>query len=195
MSTSREAAKPILREHVCDGIQEYDQKLPNWWLFTFYIFVVLFAIYWVAFFHLRALPTDAAKLDPVLAELQKKKTSQMTAMLDDAKLLEMSKNEAVVTEGKAIYTSTCLPCHGPNLGGKSEAPIYIGLSLIDKDWKYGNTPTAIYKQIYNGTPDPVANATKGEMIMPPQGLILGADKVAKAASFVLHEWQTKNPAK
>jgi cytochrome c oxidase cbb3-type subunit III len=193
MSTTRESSKPVLREHVYDGIQEYDQKLPNWWLFTLYIFVVVFVVYWVAFFHLGKLPTDAGRLDPRVAELRQKKASQMAAMLDDTKLLQMSKDSAVIAEGKTIYTSICFPCHGPNLGGKTEGAIYIGLSLVDKEWKYGGTPTAIYKQIYNGTPDPAANLAKGEMIMPPQGAVLGAEKAAKVASFVIHEWHARNP--
>jgi cytochrome c oxidase cbb3-type subunit III len=197
MST-REAPTPILREHVFDGIQEYDQKLPNWWLFTLYIFVVLFVAFWIAFYHVHALSTDAAKLDPQIAELRQKKTNLMAAMLNDDKLLAMSKDSAVIAEGKGIYTSVCLPCHGPNLGGKTEAPMYIGRSLLTKDLKYvkaptGISPIAVYKQIYNGTPDPAANLAKGEMIMPPQGLVLGAEKAAKAAAFVVHEWQAKNP--
>lgn len=193
MSARKEPAKPILREHVFDGIQEYDQKLPNWWLFTFYIFVIFFVIFWVAFYHLHALKTDAGRLDPIVESLRKKKTDQMAGMLNDDKLLSMSKDAAAVAEGKAVYSTICVACHGPNMGGRTEAPIYIGLSLVDKEWKYGGAPTAIYKMIYDGTPDPAAAMAKGEMIMPPQGMILGADKVAKAAAYVLHEWETKQP--
>lgn len=191
MSSRKEPAKPILREHVYDGIEEYDQKLPNWWLFTFYIFAIFFVLFWVAYFHLHKLPSDAARLDPQIAELRQKKMNEMIAMLNDDKLLELSKDASMVSEGRMIYTSTCLPCHGPNLGGRTEAPIYIGLSLVDKEWKYGDTPTAIYKMIYDGTPDPAAALAKGEMIMPPQSISLGAEKVAKAAAFVLHEWHAR----
>jgi len=44
-SKPEKASGPELRDHVFDGIQEFDNKLPNWWLWTFYIMVIFYFIY------------------------------------------------------------------------------------------------------------------------------------------------------
>ena len=41
-----------LRPHVFDGIEEYDQKLPNWWLWTFYGAIILFVVLWFGYYQM-----------------------------------------------------------------------------------------------------------------------------------------------
>ena len=50
-----------VREHSFDGIQEYDNRLPNWWLAILYGSIVFSLIYWIWFHTLGvgALPRES----------------------------------------------------------------------------------------------------------------------------------------
>ena len=48
--TSTDASQePQLREHVYDGIQEYDNPLPAWWFYMFLI-TIIWVVYAIVFF-------------------------------------------------------------------------------------------------------------------------------------------------
>ena len=48
--------------HVYDDIEEADNKLPNWWLFTFYVAIAIFAAYWVIYYHAGLTSTDHQRI-------------------------------------------------------------------------------------------------------------------------------------
>ena len=64
LSSEMKKNEIILRDHTYDGIEEYDQKLPNWWLFTLYIMIVAFVIFWVLYYQSPAnMQNDYERLD------------------------------------------------------------------------------------------------------------------------------------
>ena len=48
---ARKKGEVILREHEYDGIQEYDQKLPNWWLYTLFGAILFFLVDWGIYYN------------------------------------------------------------------------------------------------------------------------------------------------
>lgn len=172
----------ILRDHTYDGIEEFDQKLPNWWLFTLYITIVAFVVYWVAYYQLPlGIKSDLEKVDLAVASLEAKRESQLAEMvksLTNESLMEMSLVDNNVQDGQAIYESKCLACHGKELNAMMGALKLPGVSLVDTEWKYGGKPLDIMNIVTNGSPD----VTKGMIAWKTQ---LSPSDIAKVVAYVL----------
>lgn len=186
---ARTEGEVILREHEYDGIQEYDQKLPNWWLFTLYAAILFFIIAWVVYYQTGLVRTDqqAVTADMSLIQAHKKNLLEKTLeKLDDATLVnEWASDSAIVANGKVFYDKVCLSCHGPEL----DAPQKLGLSLVDGEWKYGAAPMAIFKLINEGTPLESKGMEPTGMRMPPWGQSYSPTEIAEVVAFII----AKNP--
>lgn len=176
---------PDLRPHVYDGIQEYDQKLPNWWLFTFYGAIAIFVVYWLGYYQFPVIPTDEQYLKEAMAKIDTARLQELASINDD-RLWEMSRDPKVVEAGKATFMSTCVACHGADLRGKKGNPLLPGLDLTDQEWKYGHNPTDVLKIVRKGSPD----LTKG---MPTWEPVLGVKRVVEVVAFVFSHHQKGEP--
>ncbi|MBI2497043.1 MAG: c-type cytochrome [Opitutae bacterium] len=169
-----------LREHTYDGIQEYDQRLPNWWLYTLYGTVVFWIVYWFAHMIAGLVPADGAKVDAEMAKIAALKMASSIDVSNDAKFWEMSRNGVFVDAGQQTFNSLCVACHLPSLRGKSENPAAVGPDLTDTAWIHGGTPKEVYVTVAKGV------LAKG---MPTWEPVLGQKKTAEVVAYVLSHHQ------
>ena len=171
-------SKPVIMPHSYDGIQEYDQSLPNWWLFTLFGAIAFAFLYWMACF---VTGTTADDRVAVNAELDVLEARQLAAIknLDDASLWKMSRNAKTVAEGQAVYNSLCFTCHAPNLAGMKG----LGFRLNDPFWVHGNTPTAIFNNISEGI------TFEGKPTGMASQKVLGTGRIAAVTADVLSTQQ------
>jgi cytochrome c oxidase cbb3-type subunit 3 len=167
-------AQPVIMPHTYDGIQEYDQSLPNWWLFTLFGSMAFAFLYWMACFVTETAADDRVALN---IELDALEARQLAAVknLDDVTLWKMSRNAQTVAEGQAIYNSLCFTCHAPNLAGMKG----LGFRLNDDLWVHGNTPTAIFSGISEGI------TFEGKPTGMASQKVLGTGRIAAVTAFLL----------
>ena len=158
-----------IREHTFDGIQEYDKRLPNWWLFTLYG-AILFAVgYWIFYEYPRTAMPDGKRVENEMAAIAKANANSMVEPTDD-ELWTKSKDASVIAAGQTTFLSTCASCHQPDLSGK------IGPNLKSQIWLHGGLPHEVFHTVVNGVP------AKG---MPTWGPVLGRGKIAEVVAFIM----------
>jgi cytochrome c oxidase cbb3-type subunit 3 len=162
--------KPVLKPHTYDGIQEYDQRLPNWWLYTLYGAILFSIAYWFYYNQSLVGSTDVQSLERQLAIVEQARLAGAIADLDDNMLWKISRNPDIIAAGKEVFTINCASCHGENLKGG------IGVNLVDSEWIHGSNPMQIFALIKEGY------APKG---MPTWGPVLGDKKIAEVAAYIL----------
>ena len=171
-----------IRPHTYDGIQEYDKRLPNWWLYTLYATIVFWVGYWSYYEWFRI---GATGTEEVTTEMARIEASRLSATkLDDVSLWQMSRNSEFVEAGRTSYVANCAACHLASLRGKAESPAAIGPDLTDNGWVHGGKPTEIHDLISKGV------LTKG---MPAWGPVLGAKKITEVTAYLLSKHKEGDP--
>ncbi len=154
--------------HEYDGIKEEDNHLPNWWLFILFATIIFGFGYWFVFHTVGKVDTHE---DVYRAEVAALKKARLEANpTSDEAIIALSRDPAMVDEGKKVFASTCASCHA------AEGQGLVGPNLTDRHWLHGNKPADLVRAVNEGFPE------KG---MPPWGSMLGPDKVRKVTAFLL----------
>ncbi len=170
------ATDEALRPHTYDGIQEFDKRLPNWWLFTLYGAVAFSLVYWM-YYHTTGMGMgDHAVLAEKMEVVAEARLAASMGTLDDAQIWAMSRDPKFVEAGKVVFNTNCVACHLVSLRGKEENPAAVGPSLVDSVWIHGGNPSQVRNTITVGVPE------KG---MQTWGPVLGERKILEAAAYVL----------
>jgi len=172
-----------LRPHSYDGIQEYDKRLPNWWLFTFYATVVFWVGYWGYYEWLHVGPSNHQQINKAMAAIEAEKlAATASTKLDNASLWEMSRNPVFVDAGKVTFNSICATCHKESMRGVADGG--IGANLTTQTWIHGGNPMDLYATVTNGV------LVKG---MPAWGPVLGQKRIIEAVAYVLSHHHEGEP--
>ncbi|MEE4246140.1 MAG: cytochrome-c oxidase, cbb3-type subunit III [Kangiellaceae bacterium] len=160
--------------HIYDGIEEYNNPMPKWWLNLFYITLV-FGIAYVILYpgmgkfqgYLGWTQTDAWEQEVAAAEEQ---FGPIFNQYLETPIVELVKNEQAMDMGKRIFLNVCAACHGSAASGSPGYP-----NLTDDDWLYGGSPEQIKTSLINGRSG----------VMMAYGGILNEEQITDITSYVV----------
>jgi cytochrome c oxidase cbb3-type subunit 3 len=160
-----------VRNHAFDGNQEYDNDLPRWWLWLFYLTIV-WAVLYVAWYHVLGMPIGPTQLNAERARIAEERARNITVYTEE-QLRELSKDPERIAKGKALYASSgCVQCHGADGASSANMP---GSNLVDRWWAHGNRMEQILDVLAKGRSGPGG-------AMPPQTGMSPGDRV----NLVIH---------
>ena len=185
-STRDNGRSDELLDHDADGIHEFDNALPRWWLYGFYFTIAFAAVYLVNYHVLpRPLFGRAGMVAEYQAELEaasKVATSRPHAA--KATAVAALTDQSSLDKGRAIFegpVNTCFACHRNDLGG------LVGPNLTDDKWLHGCSIQDVVNSITTGYPE------KG-MLAFGTGKPLTDEQVLQVASYVLSKHGSVPPA-
>ena len=157
-----------------EDLAEFNNPLPRWWMWLFYITIVFALIYLVLYPGFGSNPgilgwtshnqydAEQAKAENVYGPIFNKFLQQdLKAVAADPEAQQM---------GQRLFLTYCSQCHGSDAHGGKGFP-----NLTDHDWLYGGTPETIKTTIADGRSG----------VMPPWGPVLREQGVKEVASYVL----------
>jgi len=147
---SGEAAEGDVTGHTWDGnLQEYNNPLPNWWLWLFYITIVFGLVYLALYPGLGNYKgvlkwTSTGQYQDEMAAA-KQTYGPIFAAYAKTNIPALAKDAKAMEAGQRLFLTYCATCHGSDAGGARGFP-----NLTDNDWLWGGDPKSIQTTILNG---------------------------------------------
>ncbi|MEQ8195804.1 MAG: cytochrome-c oxidase, cbb3-type subunit III, partial [Rhodospirillales bacterium] len=179
--------------HVWDGIQEYNNPLPRWWLWTFYVTIIWSIGYWI---FMPAWPLISGYTEgllgytnrkAVMAEISQAQAAQGKYLdrIRKASLEEIRADrdllEYALAGGRSAFAVNCSQCHGSGAAGFKGYP-----NLNDDAWLWGGSLKDIHATIAHGIRSERDEKTRqSEMPRFLADGILKADQINDVAEYVL----------
>jgi cytochrome c oxidase cbb3-type subunit 3 len=156
--------------HAYDGIQEYDNPLPAWWLWIFWVTIAFTPVY-IVHYHFGQGGLIKAEYEADLAVWNEAEAARAmeSGVVDEATLTALMSDAGTVAAGEALFKASCVACHGDQGEGK------IGPNLTDDYWIHGGSLMQIHRTIDQGVPE------KG---MLAWGKTLPPEDVRRLAAYV-----------
>lgn len=116
-------------QHDYDGIRELDNKVPSWWMMSFYASILFGVIYMIRMYGTQTLPTQLEELAEAnkVAAIQKEAYLKLAANNVDENSVKIS-DATGIAAGKDLFKTNCVACHGS--GGEGT----VGPNLTDDYW-------------------------------------------------------------
>jgi cytochrome c oxidase cbb3-type subunit 3 len=191
---------PNTTGHQWDGIEEFDNPMPRWWLWTFYVTIVWAIGYSIAYpawpgiksasagflgYSTRAnVAEDIARVNATNDAINVRLASaDLSSIATDPEL-----SGYATSAGSAVFKTWCAQCHGSGAAGAQGYP-----NLLDNDWLWGGDIEAIHATIAHGIrneDDPDARYSQ----MPAFGEILERAEIDQVVNYVMSLSETPQDA-
>jgi cytochrome c oxidase cbb3-type subunit 3 len=164
-----EQERDKLFDHEYDGIREYDNPMPKWWVYIF-IATAIFAYPYIVYYHFGQGPS----IQDQLAAEREAYAQQLLATYgdlqpDEATLLTFMHDDVAMTGMAGLFKGKCAQCHLADGSGS------VGPNLTDEAWINVKRITDIAELVTHGRPG------KG---MPAWGDRLTQTQIVLLSSYV-----------
>ena len=186
MSNGTGDTRDRLLAHEADGIREFDNALPRWWLYGFY-FTIVFGVAYLVNYHLLTSPFMGHRslAEDYRAEMQAAdRLHKQPREHGDATVLVAFTDADNLSKGEAIFNgqrNLCHACHRKDLGG------VVGPNLTDNRWLHGCSVGEMVRNVTSGFPQ------KG-MLPFGSGQRLTDEELLQVVSYVVSK-RGSEPAK
>ena len=134
-----------LTDHAYDGIAEYDNPMPGWWVWIFWATIVFSGFYYLIVTAVGGAFSPVAGYDRAVAlELRKQMDSGVALTGDAPTLVRLSHDDQSLKFGQNVFVSNCIACHGKDGNGST------GPNLTDDNYVHVARIEDIYDVVRKG---------------------------------------------